>query len=234
VKFALHSYHTTLHEQNLVDEVLHIYPNADIWLVGHSLGGALASLLGSTYGIPAVAFESPGERLAASRLHLPLPPSNGSSNSGRPPLVPVTHVYNTGDPIPQGTCTGFTSLCARMGYALETKCHLGKSIVLDTVQKLQWTVGVRNHPIKEVIFKVLEADGVEWGDGIVVPLAQEEVDCVVSLFPIFLPPFGVILRRDIGLSQMGVWRFLEIKSKVHQSASLCIISVTLKYAGLHV
>ena len=34
---------------------------------------ALASLLGTTFGLPAVAFEAPGERLAAERLHLPLP-----------------------------------------------------------------------------------------------------------------------------------------------------------------
>ncbi|KAF8236256.1 alpha/beta-hydrolase [Tricholoma matsutake] len=162
----------------LVDDLLHIYPFANVWLVGHSLGGALASLLGSTYGLPAVAFESPGERLAASRLHLPLPrPKNDDSNS-RMLLVPVTHVYHTGDPIPQGVCTGFGSLCAQTGYALETKCHLGKSIVLDTVTKLGWKVTVKNHVIKDVITKVLEVDGVEWEDGRDVPLAQEEVDCV--------------------------------------------------------
>lgn len=68
-----------------------MYPNANIWLIGadniglnlyymltwhctgHSLGGALASLLGSTFGAPVVAFEAPGERMAASRLHLPMP-----------------------------------------------------------------------------------------------------------------------------------------------------------------
>ena len=30
-------------------------------------------MLGVTFGVPAVAFESPGERLAAKRLHLPSP-----------------------------------------------------------------------------------------------------------------------------------------------------------------
>ena len=42
-------------------------------LTGHSLGGALASLLGATFGVPVVAFEAPGEKLAATRLHLPTP-----------------------------------------------------------------------------------------------------------------------------------------------------------------
>jgi lipase ATG15 len=50
-----------------------MYPTADIWVIGHSLGGALAGLLGATFGVPVVAFEAPGERLAARRLHLPTP-----------------------------------------------------------------------------------------------------------------------------------------------------------------
>ena len=67
-----------------------MYPNANIWLIGrltlfvngvvlsisltgHSLGGSLSSLIGATFGAPVVAFEAPGEKLAASRLHLPSP-----------------------------------------------------------------------------------------------------------------------------------------------------------------
>lgn len=163
--------------KKLVNDLLHIYPFANVWLVGHSLGGAIASLLGSTYGFPAVAFESPGERLAASRLHLPLPRHSDMS----PAPVAVTHVYHTGDPIPQGACTGFGSPCAQAGFALETRCHLGKSIVYDTVQKLGWKVDVRKHVIRDVIHKVLEAEDVEWEEGRDVPLARAEVDCVVSL-----------------------------------------------------
>ena len=60
-------------KQNLYNNITLMYPNADIWIIGHSLGGALASLLGITFGAPVVAFEPPGERMAAQRLHLPSP-----------------------------------------------------------------------------------------------------------------------------------------------------------------
>ncbi|KAF5353597.1 hypothetical protein D9758_013772 [Tetrapyrgos nigripes] len=42
-----------------------------------TLGGALASLLGQTFGAPVVAFEAPGERMASRRLHLPEVPWGG-------------------------------------------------------------------------------------------------------------------------------------------------------------
>lgn len=164
-----------------------MFPTANIYLVGHSLGGSLAALLGTTFGFPAVAFEAPGERIAARRLHLPIPPSMRSA-TGDPEhsLAPVTHVYHTADPIPQGICNGIGSPCAQAGYALETRCHLGKSIVYDTVTTLHWAVDVRRHVIKEVIEKVIEAD-VLWGFAQKVPRARAEKDCVVSLFLSSIP-----------------------------------------------
>ena len=96
-------------------------------------------------------------------------------------------MYHNADPIPQGTCTGVGSPCAQAGYALETRCHLGKSIVYDTVGKLGWKVDIRKHVIKEVITHVIEADveggwedGREEGEVREVPEARVEEDCVVS------------------------------------------------------
>ena len=59
--------------QNLYYNLTYLYPDANIWITGHSLGGALASLLGATFGAPVVTFESPGDKLASQRLHLPQP-----------------------------------------------------------------------------------------------------------------------------------------------------------------
>jgi putative lipase involved disintegration of autophagic bodies len=50
-----------------------MYPEANIWVTGHSLGGGLASLLGVSFGAPVVAFEAPSDRMASRRLHLPQP-----------------------------------------------------------------------------------------------------------------------------------------------------------------
>ncbi|KAG2145370.1 alpha/beta-hydrolase [Suillus bovinus] len=154
---------------NLYNNLTYMYPTSDIWIIGHSLGGAVASLLGITFGVPVVTFESPGERLAAKRLHLPSPPSTHH----------VTHVYHTADPIAMGTCNGILSSCALGGFAMETKCHQGKSIVYDTVSNLSWAVDIRKHGIVNVIEEIL---GKAWQPsedvGREVPPAAAEEDCV--------------------------------------------------------
>lgn len=127
----------------------YLYPNANIWLTGHSLGGGLAALIGNAFGAPAVGFEAPGDRLPSRRLHLPGPPAISPELSG------ITHVYHTADPIPMGACTGTYSGCYAAGFALESKCHVGQTILYDTVTVKGWSVDIRTHRISEVITKVL-------------------------------------------------------------------------------
>ncbi|GJE94583.1 alpha/beta hydrolase [Phanerochaete sordida] len=154
---------------NLYYNLTYMYPESNIWIIGHSLGGALAGLLGATFGVPVVSFEAPGEKMAAGRLHLPSPPSTQH----------ITHVFHTADPIAMGTCNGVFSSCAIAGFAMESRCHLGEVLVYDTVTELQWAVDIRTHGIVNVIENVLN---VTWAPaqavGREVPTPRAETDCV--------------------------------------------------------
>jgi lipase ATG15 len=131
--------------------VTNMYPNANIWTTGHSLGGAMASLVGRTFGAPAVAFESPGELLATKRLHLPMPPGLPGYMEG------IWHFGHTADPIFMGVCNGASSTCSMAGYAMETQCHSGKMCVYDVVADKGWHVNMLNHRIHTVIDDVIAA-----------------------------------------------------------------------------
>ncbi|KAH9928370.1 alpha/beta-hydrolase [Fomitopsis serialis] len=154
---------------NLYYNLTYMYPESNIWLIGHSLGGSLASLLGVTFGAPVVAIEAPGEKMAARRLHLPSPLE----------VQHITHVYHTADPIAMGTCNGVLSSCALGGYAMESRCHLGRSIIYDTVSQFSWSVNIRTHGIVNVIENLLSQPWPPSEEvGREVPEAIVEDDCV--------------------------------------------------------
>jgi lipase ATG15 len=66
-------------------------------------------------------------------------------------------------------------------YLIQPRCHLGKTIVYDTVSNLSWSVDIRKHGIINVIEEIL---GKPWQPsedvGRSVPPAAAEEDCVVS------------------------------------------------------
>ena len=141
----------------LYGNVTEMYPNSEIWMSGHSLGGAVSSLLGLTFGLPVTTFEAPGDALAASRLGLPAPPD---SHPGAPQSRKNTGAYHfghTADPIFMGTCNAATSGCTIGGYAMESQCHSGRVCIYDTVKDKGWRVGIGNHKIRGVIANVIEA-----------------------------------------------------------------------------
>lgn len=84
------------HALEIYKDVEDQFPDSAIWLTGHSLGGALASMVGQTFGVPTVTFESPGDQLASKRLHLPHSPGIN---------LPIWHFGHTADPIFVGVCT---------------------------------------------------------------------------------------------------------------------------------
>ncbi|KAH8195021.1 hypothetical protein TruAng_010811 [Truncatella angustata] len=141
--------------RELYSNVTEIYPDSNIWIVGHSLGGAVSSLLGLTYGLPVVTFEAVPEALAAGRLGLPVPPHADPQYPQTREYTGTYHFGHTADPIYIGTCNGATATCSFAGYALESACHTGYECTYDTVGDKGWRVGIGTHKIRAVINDVI-------------------------------------------------------------------------------
>jgi lipase ATG15 len=124
----------------IVKKVTANYPDAQIWFTGHSLGGAIASLMAVTFdGTAAVTFEAPGDRLYAARINL----------AQRGPFwsYPIWNFGITSDPVFMGTCQGPTTTCYLSGYALETRCRHGRECVIEvpggfdvTTHRIDWVI----------------------------------------------------------------------------------------------
>ncbi|KAI4150549.1 MAG: hypothetical protein LQ340_003999 [Diploschistes diacapsis] len=122
-------YHAAI---ELYGNVTEMYPDSNIWLTGHSLGGSVASLLGLTFGLPTITFEAPGEALPAARLGLPVPPGNSPAAHQRREYTGAYHFGHTADPVFMGSCNSATSACTLGFYAMESQCHTGYRCVWDT------------------------------------------------------------------------------------------------------
>ncbi|KIW20230.1 hypothetical protein PV08_00805 [Exophiala spinifera] len=136
------------------------YPNASFWVIGHSLGGAVASLVGLTYNMPSITFEAPPQRLPAQRLGIAIPPHTADY-----------HIGNTADPVFMGACNGYFSTCSIAGYAFESQCHTGKRCVYDTVSDKGWHMNINNHRLNVVIPDVLESYNST-------PICESDDECV--------------------------------------------------------
>lgn len=134
----------------LYDEVVQLYPKANIITTGHSLGGVLASFIGLRHGLPSVTFETYPQALAAARLGLAV---TGQDS----PLRQNTggfHFGHTADPIYMGTCNGGSSFCSIAGYAFETVCHTGKRCAYDVVKDWGWRQSTQYHRLRYSIENV--------------------------------------------------------------------------------
>ena len=68
------------------------------------------------------------------------------------------------------------------------RCHLGKSVVFDTIGKMGWSADIRTHSIKTVIERLLSQD---WDpkNNLAIPVAKQEDDCQVGRLSIYAPAF---------------------------------------------
>ena len=92
-----------------------------------------------------------------------------------------------------------------VGSGTSYRCHLGKSIVYDTVSNLSWGVDIRTHTIGTVIEKLLsdpwppsEEQGRE------VPEPMTEDDCVASELRCFYPRSSVLIYFGTGMLQLAI------------------------------
>jgi lipase ATG15 len=134
----------------LYEEVIKLYPDANIITTGHSLGGVLASLIGLQHGVPSITFETYPQAMAAKRLGLP-------AAGDVAPLRKNTggfHFGHTADPVYMGTCNGATSFCSIGGYAFETLCHTGKRCAYDVVKDWGWRQNTQTHSLRYAIDNV--------------------------------------------------------------------------------
>lgn len=141
----------------LYGNVTELYPTSNVWLTGHSLGGSTSALLGLTFGIPTVTFQSVPDALPASRLGLPTPPDYNPSTQQKRKDTGVYHVGHTADPVFMNLCNSATAGCTLGGYAFQSQCHTGQIITYDTVKDLQWRVSLTSHKIRGVIANIIRA-----------------------------------------------------------------------------
>ncbi|KAF4550965.1 Lipase ATG15-like protein [Elsinoe fawcettii] len=163
-----HYYHAAV---DLYQNVTERYPDADVWLTGHSLGGVVTALLGLTYGLPVVTFEAFPDALAASRLGLPTPPGYHIGRHQDRKNLAIHHFGHTADPVFMGTCNAATSGCTIAGYAFQGQCHTGSVCTYDTVGDFGWRAGVGTHRITYVVANVLRKYDT-------VPGCEIDEDCV--------------------------------------------------------
>ncbi|KAF4630040.1 hypothetical protein G7Y89_g8102 [Cudoniella acicularis] len=142
--------------RTLYGNVTAMYPNSHIWMSGHSLGGAVSSLIGLTYGIPSVTFEAIPDALPANRLGLPVPPGVDPDRPGQREFTGGYHFGQNADPIYMGTCNGATASCSYAGYALESACHTGRECVYDVVKNNGTRVSIITHKIIWVIDNIIK------------------------------------------------------------------------------
>lgn len=116
----------------------------------------MATLLGLTFGLPAVTFQAIPAALPVARLSIPSPPSGSHLPQSRR-YTGIYHFGHTADPIYMGACNGFNSVCSWAGYAFESYCHAGQTCTYDTVKDKGWRMGIGTHRIKAVLRDVPEA-----------------------------------------------------------------------------
>jgi putative lipase involved disintegration of autophagic bodies len=163
-------YHKTLQYDknylNIAKRILSKVPNVvngNAMFTGHSLGGALATMMGITYNKQVVTFESPGEKHYIDSAGL---------NYTTEMEEKIYHFGHNADIIFTGKCQGSLSTCYMFGYNIETKCHIGNVCEYDAISNLGLSESILTHPIKYVLKNILP----KWNGSL--PECKKRTDCI--------------------------------------------------------
>lgn len=116
-----------------VENIMKMFPDKKIILTGHSLGGAIASLVAANLGLRAYAFSSPGEKYHFDK--------NYKLNK-----LKIVHFGSCSDPIYVGKCNGFFSPCKLAGFNIQTACHLGETYCFGDLN----SIDILSHHIRKL------------------------------------------------------------------------------------
>lgn len=153
--------------KNIIDTWLSANNNNKLVIfTGHSLGGALATMMGITYNTYVVTFEAPGEKHYIDLIGLKYNQSQ---------IEKIYHYGHNADIIFTGKCNGKFSWCNLGGYIIETKCHIGNVCEYDVINKLNIKESIFTHKMEYVIDNVIK----KWNDTL--PLCEIKNNCIECL-----------------------------------------------------
>lgn len=139
--------------QRIYEQIKHRYPKNKIILAGHSMGAAIASIIGRKNNEYVLAFASPGEKQIINALGLE--ETKKETNTPRTLLQNLFHRLNTNtihigdcsDAIFRGACNGAIDVCKIAGYNIKTRFHTGRSFCYNK----NTDFSLLNHPAYAII-----------------------------------------------------------------------------------
>lgn len=148
--------------QRIYQQMKHRYPQNKIVLTGHSMGAAIASIIGQKNNEYVVAFASPGDKRITKTLNLitnkkeTKEPRSMIQNLFYRLDTNIVHIGDCSDAIYRGACNGSIDVCKIAGYNIKTRCHTGRKFCINK----NTNFSLLRHPATTIVesFKKTDVD----------------------------------------------------------------------------